>query len=150
MANNRTSLGLRSIVPVVVICSLISMGADKPEPTLDGTWRGYAVEGKGEKPDRGPVHMELVVKGDVMTATQLGDTGKDLGEGTYTRGTEGDLKTMDGTRTKKPGAGQKYLGIYKVDGDTLYWCVGTPRNPRPKEFETKKGQFLVILKREKK
>jgi hypothetical protein len=28
---------------------------------LAGTWKGFAVEGKGEKPDTGPVKLELVI-----------------------------------------------------------------------------------------
>ena len=40
-----------------------------------------------------------------------------------------------------------YVGIYTHEGDTLKWCV-SPQQARPQTFETKKGQFLLILKRQ--
>jgi uncharacterized protein (TIGR03067 family) len=117
---------------------------------LVGEWQGYVVDGKGENPNRGPVKLTITITADGMTAKQEGN--KDLGAGNYKLDLSGDPKTLDAVRTSTPGKGQTYLGIYSVDGDTLKWCVGQPKQPRPTEFVTKStgGQFLMVLKRQKK
>jgi len=125
--------------------------ADKKEdavPNLDGVWRGFAVEGKGEKPDRGPVHLELTIKGDHVDAKRLDGQALPVTEGTY-KITPGKPMQMDGTETNPRGRTRVFLGICELTGDTLKWCVATPKNERPTEFETKRPQFLVILKRQK-
>jgi hypothetical protein len=45
-------------------------------------------------------------------------------------------------------AKQEFIGIYTLEADLLKWCV-SPQKVRPQTFETKKGQFLLILKRQK-
>jgi uncharacterized protein (TIGR03067 family) len=123
-------------------------GKDAPLPNLDGVWRGFAVEGKGEKPDRGPVHLELTIQGNRISAKRLDGQRLDVTEGTY-KLTPGKPMQMDGTEIRERGKPRTFLGICELEGDTLKWCVATPRNPRPTEFETKRPQFLVILKRHK-
>jgi uncharacterized protein (TIGR03067 family) len=127
-------------------------GAAEPDLSDDvkkvaGTWKGYVVDGRGEKPNQGPVKLEITVKGDTITAVQ--DGSKDLGEGTFTLKLAKSEKQMDAVRTKNPGKGQTFLGIYSLDGDTLKWCVSPRKKDRPTDFITKTGQFLLILKREK-
>lgn len=117
-------------------------------PKLDGVWRGFTVEGKGENPDRGPVHLELTIKGDHIDAKRLDGQSLPMTEGTYTI-VPGKPMQMDGTETSARGRTRVYLGICELAGDTLKWCVATPRNERPTDFETKRPQFLVILKRQK-
>jgi len=119
-------------------------------PNLDGVWTGFAVEGKGETPDRGPVHLKLVIKGNHIAAERLDGGRLHATEGTFTL-RPGSPMQMDGTETRPPGRGRPgvFLGIARLEGDTLKWCVATPRNPRPTEFETKRPNFLVILKRQK-
>jgi uncharacterized protein (TIGR03067 family) len=126
---------------------VIGTAAVADPPRLDGVWRGYVVNGQGERPDQGPIRLELTIKGDVIVARNL-NPGADpsLGEGTYRLGATG--KTIDATRTSSPGKGQTYAGIYEVTDDTLRWCTGTPGKDRPEEFATRKGQFLLILKRQ--
>ena len=45
--------------------------------------------------------------------------------------------------------GETYLGIYKIEGDTLKWCVAVPGSERPSEFATSGSDFLLVLKRQK-
>jgi len=134
----------------VVTCPWL-LAADKKPATLDGVWRGFVVEGKGERPEQGRVHVELTIKGDHIVAKQIqpaGDQG--LGEGTY-QVTSGDPNLIDATRTSNPGKGQAYKGIIQVDGETMKWCAANPGKERPKEFETRPPvQFFMILKRESK
>lgn len=116
---------------------------------LQGTWRGWVVEGKGERPNEGLVHLEVIVKNDTMVAQRLDrtkDTG--LGEGTFKLKATENKKTIDATRTSAPGKGQLNVGIYELEGDTLKWCTGAPNKERPEGFVTKRGQFLLILKRQ--
>ena len=128
-------------------------GKDKAQPQsspLDGLWRGFVVEGKGEQPDRGPVHLELVIKGNHITARQLrGKAGEDLGEGTYAI-TRGKPSTIDATKLLPRGRTQTYLGICELQGDTFRRCTATPNKERPTEFASEgRGRFLLVLKRQK-
>jgi uncharacterized protein (TIGR03067 family) len=134
---------------VMRVDALIAADPDPAEEVkkFAGTWKGYVVDGKGENPNRGPVKLEITVKGDTITAVQDGKT--DLGEGTFTLKLLKDEKQIDAVRSKNPGKGQTFLGIYSLEGDTLKWCVTTRKKDRPTEFITKTGQFLLILKREK-
>lgn len=115
---------------------------------LAGVWRGFVVEGRGDRPNQRRMRIELTIKGDTITGLQ--DGGKDLGEGTFTLKWSRDGKHLDATRTKNPGRGQTYRGIYALDGDTLKWCVSNPPGrDRPSELVSKTGQFLMILRKEK-
>ncbi len=114
---------------------------------LDGVWRGFVVEGKGEQTDRGSVQLELTIKGNRIRAERLDGERSSLGQGTY-RIKPGKVMLMDGTEGRSHGKARNYLGICEIDSDTIRWCVATPGNKRPKTFETKGQQFLVILKRQ--
>ena len=115
---------------------------------LAGVWKGFCVEGKGETPDRGPVKVELTVTAEVMKGIQIkGDERIDHGEGSYVLDLAADPRVLDATKANERGRKETWLGIYSLEGDTLKWCVG--RKARPTTFETVKGQFLLILKRDK-
>ena len=145
---------MRSIVAVLTGCFLsISLLAQEPAKVarekLVGVWNGYAVEGKGENPDRGAVKLELTITKDLIKAKQFkGKEDFDLGEGTYLIVQDKSPNNLDGDKKlDNPNRKEIWLGIYQLDGDTLKWCVG--RKARPTEFETKQGQFLLIFKRSK-
>jgi uncharacterized protein (TIGR03067 family) len=115
---------------------------------LSGTWQGYAVAGKGENPDTGPVKLELVItEKSIHGVSFQNDERVDQGEGEYTLNLSAAPRTLDGAKLRLNGRKDEWLGIYTLEGDTLKWCVG--RRERPTTFETVKGQFLLILKREK-
>lgn len=78
-----------SAIQTVSLILLASIAiADEPMAAdlkaLQGTWRGWVVEGKGQQPDQGIVHLEVVVKDTTIIAQRL-DRTKDaaLGEGTF-------------------------------------------------------------------
>ena len=78
------------------------------------------------------------------------DGKKNLGEGTFTIKHTKEGKQLDATRTKGQGGRGTYLGLYSLDGDTLKWCVGNPPGKtRPAELQSKSGQFLMILTRQR-
>jgi uncharacterized protein (TIGR03067 family) len=141
-----------------VAVAAVALGAEKtgdrgegkktsPSINLDGVWRGFVVEGKGEQADRGSVQLELTIKGNRIHAERLDGDRRPLGQGTY-RIKPGKLTLMDGIDSRGHGRAHTYLGICEIDADTIRWCVATPGNKRPKTFETKGQQFLVILKRQ--
>jgi len=113
-----------------------------------GTWKGFTVEGRGENPDRGPVKLELRITGKVMKGLEFKGTNVvDHGEGEFTLDLSQSPKYLDAWKTNERGRKQNYVGIYTLEGDTLKWCV-SPQKVRPQTLETKKGQFLLILKRQ--
>jgi uncharacterized protein (TIGR03067 family) len=139
---------LALLLSLLAISGISAAPPTDPEK-LQGVWRGWVVNGKGEKPDQGPVNLEVTVQGDRITAKQL-NPGADpnLGEGTFQLTVAAAARTIDATRTSMPGKGQTYAGIYELDGDSWRWCVSPKKGERPTEFVTRKGQFLLILKRQ--
>ena len=144
-------LSASAVVFVLLLAPLALAAADDEEAAehkkLVGTWHGYAVEGRGENPDRGPVKLVLTITMDRITG--LKDGKQDVGEGAHKLDLTKQPKRLDATRTRKPGTGRTHLGIYKLDGDTLNWCVANWNKPLPTDFVTRKGQYLLILKRKK-
>jgi len=143
----------RSLISLILLtgCTMIE-AADSDNAAerrkFAGVWKGWVVEGKGEQPYQRRMPITLTIKGDTITGVQ-GD-GKDLGEGTFSIRTVNGIRQMDTTRTKNPGRGQNYNGIYSLDGDTLKWCVSNPPGrERPDSLQSKTGQFLMILQRQK-
>lgn len=114
-----------------------------------GIWKGYTVEGRGENPDRGPVKLELRITEKTIKGLEFKGTNVvDHGEGAYVLDLSKENKILDASKTNERGRAQNFVGIYQLEGDTLKWCV-SPQKVRPETFETKKGQFLLILKRQK-
>ena len=151
----------RVIGPILLILSLFASlhrpvvaqdAAEEARKKLAGTWDGYAVENEGENPNRGPVHLRLIIDGETISAIDLSSPDKDksMGTGTFQLDLSKELKVLDATGVVLPGKREKtYLGIYEVDGDTLKWCVDNRAKERPTAFRTFSGKYLLILKRQK-
>jgi uncharacterized protein (TIGR03067 family) len=136
---------------VIAVLAAAAQAAEKDETQqrkrLSGKWLGYAVEGKGENPDSGPVKVELEINAkSIHGVTFQGGQRVDQGEGEYTLDLSNTPLRLDGAKLRLNGQKQVWLGIYTLEGDTLRWCVG--RRERPTEFKTVKGQFLLILRRQ--
>ena len=94
------------------------------------------------------VLSEVVIKDGKITAKDGSKIG--LGEGTYKLNLGTTPKTLDAVGTGGKTQGKNYLGIYKLNGDTLEWCAGNPDIPRPTAFFTKpQVQFHMVLTRRK-
>ncbi len=140
-------------VALLLIASVpVAMGADQANADsaergrLAGTWKGFAVEGKGERPDRGPAKLELVITDKTIHGVEFKGAGQiDHGKGDYVLDLKAKPASLDASQVNERGRKDSWVGIYRIEGDTLYWCVG--RKERPTTFETVKGQFLMILKR---
>lgn len=115
---------------------------------LVGLWKGFAVEGRGERPDRGPVKLEVTITETAIKGIEVKGEGTiNHGEGAHTFNLKESPRWLDATKTNERGRKEEYLGIYSLEGDTLRWCVSRGKQ-RPTEFMTAKGSFLVILKRQ--
>lgn len=144
------------IICALIASSLLAGEPDQPNAVeaelkkFEGTWEGYAVEGRGENPDRGPVHLRLKIAGNRISAFDLNKDGKEMGAGTYKIDPSKPLREIDATGVILPGKRERmFMGIYAIDGDTLKWCVDNRRVERPTEFRTFGGKYLLILKRKK-
>ncbi len=120
----------------------------KERSKLVGVWKGYAVEGKGENPNRGPLHLQITITATAIKAVNLGDGNKDMGEGSFSLDFAGPLKGLDAMGIVLPRKKtQNYRGIYDIEGDTLRWCVDNTNKGRPEQFRTGGGNYLMVLKR---
>jgi uncharacterized protein (TIGR03067 family) len=124
------ALALSILASSMMNADSVAASDDNDRRLLDGTWQGYVVEGNGDNPDRGPVHLEVVIAGDKMSAKDLKSPDKSFGEGTFTLGDSEQPNTLDAMGTDGQEKGKSYRGIYSLDGDTLKWCVGNPGRPR--------------------
>lgn len=143
-----------AILMGILIVTASSRAADAPPPAdaaerakFVGVWAGYAVNGKGENPDAGPAKLELTITETTITGIEIKNGVRvDHGQGEFTLDLTADPRHLDGRQTNARGRARNYVGIYTLEGNTLKWCV-SPQKERPTTFETKKGQFLLILKR---
>jgi uncharacterized protein (TIGR03067 family) len=118
-----------------------SLGGDAKSGAKSGPvlWRGR-IEGRGQ--------IELLVDGNVIVGRESGRGGGGDGLGTGTFSMTGDGKTgnMDAVYTEGMHAGEACLGIYRLDGNTLTWCVNN-RGGRPQSFSGGGGNWLLTLTR---
>ncbi|MCL4207475.1 MAG: TIGR03067 domain-containing protein [Pirellulaceae bacterium] len=140
------------VVALLTLCSAMAV-AQPPDEAAErarfvGVWKGFAVHGRGERPNEGPVQLELTITERTIRGIQVrGSDRMDHGQGEYVLRMGANPKHLDAAKTAERGRSQAYVGIYRLEGDTLYWCV-SPQKQRPKTFETQKGQFLLILHRD--
>lgn len=140
------ALGLAAAsVPALVAAEASEATARR---ALVGVWTGFAVEGAGEQPDRGPVKIQLTITERTIAGVQFqGERAIDHGEGTYALSLTNRPAWLDGSKPRGNNNQDVWLGIYSLDGDTLKWCVR--KKDRPTEFATRDKAFLLILKRQK-
>lgn len=148
----RTVTALLIVLGLPAFAEELRQRPNESQPTeLAGTWDGYVVEGRGENPNRGPVHLRLVIGENRITAFDLSGPNKNqpLGSGTYRVGPATPLPELDATGIVLPGKrARTFIGVYQLDGDTLKWCVDNRGKERPNEFRTGGGKYLIILKRQ--
>jgi uncharacterized protein (TIGR03067 family) len=147
---------------VSLLCFTATAGAQmqdaEEQKKLEGTWVGGVKNGSGSgrsgKAGKGGRQgfmvsiTEFVIKDGKITAK--GDRGSDFGGGTYEINIDANPKTMDAVGVAGKFQGKSYLGIYKLNGDTLEWCAANPGIARPKDFSTTpQVQFHMVLTRKK-
>jgi uncharacterized protein (TIGR03067 family) len=141
-------VGCAGLLAVAPAGSQNAAGEAAERKSLEGTWEGWVLEGRGTRTDRGPVRLaKVVIQGDRISAT---DGKLDLGAGTFTLDLGQNPRRLDSVGTDGQPRGRNFLGIYTLEGDTLRWCAANPGKPRPTEFITKPAvQFYMFLKRTK-
>jgi uncharacterized protein (TIGR03067 family) len=112
---------------------------------LHGQWELVSVEkdGKTSPPDTFKGERVLF-QGDQRTVKK-GDNV--LQRSTLTIDPTAQPKTFEFAVTDGINKGMKKHGIYELDGDTLRICQVPGRQDRPKEFASKHGASLLVLKR---
>ena len=139
---------LRALCLVTVFGLLVSSsaGQDKggagDKDKLQGTWVfASAQKGGKDMPQEMLNSVKFVFAGDKLTMM-----GKDMKmDWTFTIDPAKKPKEMD---VKFPD-GKTGMGIYDLEGDTLKIAHGEIGDPRPKEFVSKEGITVMVLKREK-
>src|SRR5262249_49934869 len=115
---------------------------------LSGTFEVTVFERDGKKaPPEDLKKMKVVQKGAEWTF-YLGD---DPTQGKDTVHPDKTPRQIDSLYLNGPAKDQTVQGIYKIEGDTITYCWGEPKKPRPTEFSTKadSGTTLMVLKRVK-
>jgi uncharacterized protein (TIGR03067 family) len=117
---------------------------------LQGTWKGARfTEGKGDDASKG-VKVELTFKDNALVGRK--ESNAPIGEATFTLSADG--KSIDATGTSSGYRGKTYLGILKLENDTLTICIagsGGKEAKRPTSFVAEPGpaHYLIVLKRQK-
>jgi uncharacterized protein (TIGR03067 family) len=115
---------------------------------LQGDWTMVSQEVRGKKaPEENVKQSMLTIKGEQWTRTTKGnaETVK------FKIDPSKDLKTIDMTFVGPAGNESRWLGIYKLEGDTLTICRVAAPFERPKEFKTTNDAgFLLVWKRAEK
>lgn len=120
------------------------------ENSLNGVWRGWVVEGRGENPNQGQMELELTIEGDRVTGRELGTNRAPggLGGGTYVIDGDGKSGNMDADGNSGPQDGRHFQGIYERDGNTLRWCVSNRGRQRPRALASGQGNYLMVLRKQ--
>lgn len=129
-------------------------------PSLDGLWRGWIVEGRGENPNGGMMQLELAITGNRIAGREIklleggsqpagasANSVPDLGVGTLVTTGNGRGGFFDAMYLTGPHSGQTCLGIYRLEGDVLHWCATNRSGQRPDIFSSGNGCYLMIMHR---
>src|SRR5262245_8218194 len=117
---------------------------------LQGEWSMVSGSADGQSmPEQMLKQMKRICKGDEVTTTMAGQV---FFKAKIAIDPSKKPKTIDYEMTEGFTKGQKQLGIYELDGDTLKSCFGGAGATRPTDFTSKPGdgRTLSVWKREKK
>lgn len=133
---------------VLVMMSVALAGEDADGKAAQGTWVPESAELAGQEfPAEIRKSITLVIDGDKYKVT----VGKLVDEGTATRDSSKNPRTMTITGTNGPNKGKTFLAIYELKEDTMKICYDLSGKEYPKEFKTKPDTqlYLVTYKRAK-
>jgi uncharacterized protein (TIGR03067 family) len=137
-----------------LVAAVILLGADdaakKEMSLLEGEWSMVSGERDGQAiPEDLAKTGKRVVK-DGETTVTLGDMV--VMKAKFTIDPSKKPKTIDYSVNEGAAKGNKVLGIYELDGDTIKFCFSAPDKDRPTDFSAKEGsgRTLSVWKRNKK
>ena len=144
-------MNLRQLIPmtaVLLVFAVVSKGDDAKTDTekLQGTWKLVSLEADGEQaPAEIVAKLKLVFKNNTLTFTpgEPGFTNYTFKVDPTTKPPSFDMTHADGTHKD-----ETTKGIYSLKGDSLKICFGQA-NQRLKEINSKSGQAMYVLKRDK-
>jgi uncharacterized protein (TIGR03067 family) len=147
----RTACTLIALAGLTVVG--LARGGDevkKELSALQGTWHIDSIqESFGKAPPEDSVKEFVVtVKDDIMKVTHKGAAGPVF---KLKLDPTKSPKTIDFLHTEGPDKGKTEPGIYKIEGETLTYCVTDIGKDRPMAFATKEGtrNTLFVLKKVK-
>jgi uncharacterized protein (TIGR03067 family) len=123
---------------------------DEDHALLQGTWVAVGGEQDGDKLSEEALQQ---MKGCTFAGKTFAlGSGDDSDRGTFATDWSARPKTINVAFTEGPRKGQKQLGIYELNGDTLKVCWPLDGKTRPTNFTTKPGsnRTLVIWQRQEK
>jgi uncharacterized protein (TIGR03067 family) len=116
---------------------------------FQGVWTYDSVEIEGVKSQPESIRsIQARFVGDEVTIVNNDVV---LGKGVQKLDPAKSPKELEVAYTDGPNKGKTFVGIYKIDGDTLTACFGPDDKTRPKDFTSTPGSNLrvVVLKRAK-
>jgi uncharacterized protein (TIGR03067 family) len=135
---------------VLVLAAGARDGVKEEAARLQGEWSMVSGEADGQPlPAESVKGWKRVARGGVTTVTV---DGRVLFKATFTVDPASKPRAINYAMTEGPTKGQTHLGIYKLDGDTVEFCVAAPGTARPTEFTAPAGsqRILSVWKRDKK
>ena len=109
---------------------------------LQGEWSMVSGSADGQPmPDEMRKQMKRVCKGDETTVTMGGQV---FIKAKITIDPSKKPKTIDYEMTEGFTKGQKQLGIYELEGDTIKAAFGKPGAERPTDFSSKPGDGRTV------
>lgn len=116
----------------------------KDRKEIAGTWRAIALEVNGDVAEKQDARKITVVNGSDGTWTVLSDD-QEISRGTSTIDPLENPRTIDITVTDGDGAGNLYLGIYELAGNTRKLCFAPPGEKRPTDFYSSPGSQHIFV-----
>ena len=112
---------------------------DAEAQRLRGIWAARSVTIDGVKAPDDPTMGATLMAFDGSTFVQR-EGQKITEEGNFRVSGAKDVKAIDLQIESGPSAGQKQLGLYRLEGDTLTVCLARPgAKSRPRDFNAKSG-----------
>ncbi|HXJ11438.1 MAG TPA: TIGR03067 domain-containing protein [Candidatus Limnocylindrales bacterium] len=119
-----------------------SAAAKKDTALLQGEWTMVSGSADGQAmPETMRAQMKRVCKGDETTIT-MGD--QVFFKAKFSVDPSRKPKTIDYEMTEGFTKGQKQLGIYELEGDTIKAAFGKPGAERPTDFTSKPGDGRTV------
>ena len=113
-----------------------------PATELEGEWSMESGFMDGHPMDKSMVkHGKRVTRGNV-TSVLFGP--QVFMRGTFTLDSSKTPKAIDLAHSEGMHAGKTQLGIYECDGETMRISYATPGQPRPSDFEPRKGDGKTV------
>jgi len=117
-------------------------GGSGPATELEGEWSMVSGFLDGQPLDRSMVKYGKRVTRGNQTTVRFGP--QVFLEATFTLDPAKSPREIDYVHTRGTHAGKTQLGIYECGGQTLRLCSSAPGQPRPSDFEARKGDGRTV------